>query len=103
MESYQPYKSSPGTFQYYDSVTGEGMGINFTNLFIVTDKNPKIYLLAVFLLSVSLLITYLQYNSYMKNNKDYKVIKSYHITMFIEAFLLISSIIIGLISFFKHK
>lgn len=104
---YQPYKSSPGTFQYYDSRTGEGIGINFTNFFNVAGKDPKIYLLGIFLLSISLLITYLRYNSYVKDvkddKKDYRVINSYHITIFIEVFLLISFIVMGLVSFFKHK
>jgi hypothetical protein len=103
MQSYQLYQP-PGTFQYYDSRTGEGIDVNFTNFFNVVDKDPKIYLFGIFLLSISLLVTYLRYNSYMKQDKkDYRVINSYHITLFIEAFLLIACIIMGLMSFFKHK
>jgi hypothetical protein len=100
--SYKSYQPSTETFQYSDSRTGQSLSVNFTNFFNITGKNPKIYLLGIFLLSISLLITYWQYKSYMKENvKDYRVINSYHITIVLESFLLISCIIMGIISFFK--
>lgn len=100
--SYNSSQPSTGTFQYSDSKTGQSLNINFTNFFNIAGKNPKVYLLGIFLLSISLLITYSQYNSYMKGNvKDYGVINSYHISIFLESFLLISCIIMGIISFFR--
>ncbi len=92
-------------FYYSDSKSGTTLKINFKDFFNYLDKNPKIYLIVFGVLSLGLLITYLRYTYYIKdnNNIDNNVVNSYLNSMYIQTFIVLLCLIMVIISFVSRK